>query len=169
MNELVSFPFSAARGECHPQSLQLAGPSGPLAVQLSEIDWWPNGEGVRSAMLSFLVADLPALGRQTYSLQYGPTPVAPAQTSDLAIAPSRDVVELSTTQFAIRLLHGEQRFDRPLGPAEVPGPVAAMRLSDGTWFGGSQLYGRHPVDRQLCRPSGGSRPGLRPRLATLRI
>jgi len=151
VNELVSFPFSAARGECHPQSVQLAGPSGPLAAQLSEIDWWPNGEGVRSATLSFLVADLPALGRQTYSLKYGATPVAPAQTIDLAIAPSRDVVELSTTQFAIRLLHGERRFDRPLGPAAVPGPIAAMRLSDGTWFGGSQLYGTRSIVSYVAR------------------
>ncbi|MFW6039110.1 MAG: hypothetical protein ACOC9P_01390, partial [bacterium] len=31
-------------------------------------------------------------------------------------------------------------------PEEVPAPVAALRLSDGTWFGGSRLFGATPIE-----------------------
>ncbi|HEY3416458.1 MAG TPA: hypothetical protein VGM23_06215, partial [Armatimonadota bacterium] len=39
------------------------------------------------------------------------------------------------------LLLGEQRYQRPLPSSKVPAPVISMRLTDGTWFGGSWMYG----------------------------
>ena len=144
-NEMVSFPFSADRGTCHPESLQLFGPEGPLAAQFSEIERWPGAAGIRSAKVSFIVAKLPASGQATYTLHYGATPAAASPASDLKIAPAGDSIELSTSRFAIRLLQGERQYPRPTNPADVPGPVAAMRLADGTWFGESRLYGSRPI------------------------
>ncbi len=145
VNELVSFPFTAPAGTCHPRSVQLTGPDGPVAVQLSEIEAWPDDGSVRAAKVSFVVAALPALGRQTFTLDYGPTPAAAPPVTDLSISPTRDQLELATSQFAIRLPRGERRYEPAARPAEVPGPVSALRLADGTWFGGSGLYGVRSV------------------------
>ena len=50
-------------------------------------------------------------------------------------------MEVTTGQFGARLLLGEQTYAPAAPAAQVPGPVIAMRLGDGTWFGGSEMYG----------------------------
>jgi len=36
---------------------------------------------------------------------------------------------------------GEGKFDPPVAAAQAPAPVVALRMGDGTWFGGSQMFG----------------------------
>ena len=36
--ELVSYPFEAPSGQCEPKAVSLAGPNGPLAVQLAKVE-----------------------------------------------------------------------------------------------------------------------------------
>ncbi len=48
---------------------------------------------------------------------------------------------MNTGQFGARLLLGEEHYPQPVSAAQAPGPVLALRLADGTWFGGSALYG----------------------------
>ena len=43
-NELLSYPFSAPKGACLPESVTLTGPQGPLPAQLSEIEFWPDAK-----------------------------------------------------------------------------------------------------------------------------
>ena len=145
--ELVSFPFAADRGTCHPASVRLAGPAGMLPVQLSDVVMWPAGDGVRSARVNFVVAELPPASEQTYTLRYETRPTTEAIPGDLRITPAEGSVEFATSRFAARLLQGERAYPAPVPAAEVPGPVDAMRLADGTWFGGSRLYGSRHVIR----------------------
>ena len=139
-NELVTYPFSSAARECHPQSVSLQGPSGLLPVQLSEVHYWPGGTWVKSAKLSF-VANLAPLSTNTYTVRWGRDATGPGPASDLRVTPREEEMELATSQFAVRLLLGERSFREPKPPAEVPGPVVAMRLGEGAWFGGSRMFG----------------------------
>ena len=38
--------------------------------------------------------------------------------------------------------HADTVFPQPTEAAKVPGPVTAIELGDGKWFGGSRLYGK---------------------------
>ena len=140
-NELLSYPFSAAEGACDARSVTLTGPRGPVPVQLSEVELWPGTQSVKTAKLSFL-ADLAPLATDTYTVQEGNKPTAPPpNAADLLVKPGKDQVEITTGQFGARLLLGEQTYAPAVPASQVPGPVIGLRLGDGTWFGGSQMYG----------------------------
>ncbi|MHB9133475.1 MAG: hypothetical protein ACYDBB_20610 [Armatimonadota bacterium] len=138
-DELLSYPFSAADGACDVRSITLAGPKGPMPVQLSEISYWPGNQWVKSAKLSF-IASLAPLAADTYTVRYSDKATTPI-TTDLAVTPGKERVEITTKQFGARLLLGEQTFPQPVPAAQASGPVIEMRMADGTWFGGSVLYG----------------------------
>jgi len=156
-NELVTYPFSAPEGACHPDSVALTGPRGAVPVQLSQIELWPGTQWVKSARLSF-IADLARLARDKYTVQYGTEPVKPSgPATDLTVTSGRSQVEITTKHFGVRLLQGEKTYRRPARAKKVPGPVVGMRLGvrpgspqgarpdspqvDGTWFGGSHMFG----------------------------
>ncbi|NUQ65468.1 MAG: hypothetical protein HUU20_23620, partial [Pirellulales bacterium] len=140
-DELLSYPFSAPSGACDVRCVTLSGPRGPVPMQLSEIEFWPGTQSVKSAKLLF-IANLAPLAQDTYTVSYGGQPAAPRPDSpDLKVAPEKDHVEITTNRFGAKLLLGEQTFPEPAAAGAVPGPVLAMRLADGTWFGGSRLYG----------------------------
>jgi hypothetical protein len=144
-DELIGYPFAAPEGACNASSLRLSGPDGPAAVQLTDVESWPGTGTVRSARL-WLVADLAPLAENAYTVRYGPAAmVSPAPSGDLAVTAGPEQVELTTRRFGARLRLGGQTFDPSRTAAEVPGPLIAMRLADGTWFGGSRLYGTNRV------------------------
>ncbi|MBL7039513.1 MAG: hypothetical protein ISR77_12840 [Pirellulaceae bacterium] len=140
-NELLMHPFSAPKGACHPDSVTLVGPRGAVPVQLSEIECWPGADWVKSAKLSF-IADLSPLATDNYTVRYDTKPLAlPKLATDLTVTPEKEQVEITTGQFGVRLLQGEKKYREPALSADVPGPVVGMRLADGTWFGGSRMFG----------------------------
>jgi hypothetical protein len=140
-NELLSYPFEAPEGACGADSLSLQGPEGPIPVQLSNIEVWPATRTVKSATL-WLVADLAPLATNAYAVRYqAGASRGPSAGGDLAVKASADQVEMSTSRFAARLRLGGETYEKARAASEVPGPVAAMRLADGTWFGGSRLFG----------------------------
>ncbi|MBL7222962.1 MAG: hypothetical protein ISS72_03830 [Candidatus Brocadiae bacterium] len=141
VNELLSYPFEAPEGACHVESVSLRGPDGPMAAQLSDVEYWPKTRMVRMATL-WLVADLAPLATNVYTVRYGPTPVKPERgPGDLSVAATGERVEMVTPRFGARLRLGGETYDPAREAAAVPGPVAALRLADGTWFGGSRLFG----------------------------
>ena len=151
--ELVSFPFAAAKGECHPDSLTLKGPTGAVPVQLSRTTFWPGEERfVKSAKVWFIV-DLAPLETREYTLDYGPKPLAgKALKTDLEIKKQgKGLVELSTSRFGIKLLVGRRTYSPAKSPEKAPGPIESMRLANGTWFGGSHLYGKTKIERYWAR------------------
>jgi len=141
-HQLLTYPFEAGKGHCAPESVTLTGPNGPLAVQLSDVALWPGTQSVKSARLSFVVEELMPLATQTYTVTYGPAPGPNAAVaSDLKVVTDLEKVEMTTSKYGVRLLLGQKVYERPVQATEVPGPILAMCLSDGTWFGGSRLYG----------------------------
>ncbi len=145
VGEFVSYPFEAEQGQCAPQSLRLTGPAGPRPAQLSEVQFWPGTKTVQSANLSFIVEDLPPLSSQTYTVTYAPDGAGAVPASDLKVVPGDSSVEATTSRFGARFLFGEKVYEKPLPAAEVSGPLLALRLADGTWFGGSRLYGKTAI------------------------
>jgi hypothetical protein len=142
-NELLTYPFSASKGACDARSITLTGPHGPVPAQLIDVVTWPDGKSVKTAKLAF-VADLAPLATATYTVRYGTFPMANPAT-DLAVTPGIAQVELATKAFGARVLLGACTFNPPVVSTRVPGPVLAMRMADGTWFGGSRLYGDEKV------------------------
>lgn len=140
-NELLSYAFEAPEGACHVDSVSLEGPEGQMPVQLSDVEYWPTTNSVKLATL-WLVADLAPLATNVYTVRYQPTPLeAPGVRDDLAVTLTADEVEMTTSGFGVRLRLGGDPFARLPTASEAPGPVQAMRLADGTWFGGSRLFG----------------------------
>ena len=146
--ELVTYPFEAPQGQCSPASLALTGPAGPQPVQASEVELWPGTQSVKSARLFFVVAELPPLAKLTYTLRYAPEATAATAaptaglTTALKVEQTPEAVEALSDRFGARLLLGGQTYADPVAADQVPGPVRALRLADGTWFGGSRLYGK---------------------------
>ena len=129
-NELLTYPFSAPHRACHPGSVTLAGPGGPVPVQLSKIEYWPGTPWVKSAELSF-IANLSPLATDHYTVRYDAQPAAPSEfATDLTITPGTGKVEITTRGFGVRLLQGEKRYPEPAPAADVPGPIVGMRIVD---------------------------------------
>jgi len=143
-NELVTYPFEAEKGQCHADSIRLTGPKGPVPVQVSDVERWRGSVTVKSAKLSF-IADLAPLATDTYTVQYGPKPSkTPQPETDLKVIRGKGYVDLVTSQFGVRLLLGTKKYRKPTRSSKAPGPVGGMRLGstpEGTWVGGSRMYG----------------------------
>ena len=142
-DELVRLPFKAAPGECHRDSLRLEGPHGPVAMQLLDAEWHEDAETfVRRARIA-LVVDLPPQATEIYTLRFAPQAAAEATrpTSPLRVTAGEGSVEVVNGRFGARLLAGQKGYDPPAAAEDVPGPLLAMRLPDGRWFGGSRMFG----------------------------
>ena len=141
-SQLLHYPFSAPRGKCPLDSVRLSGPFGqPVPMQLSDVELWPGTQCLKSAQLWF-ITDLAPLGKDVYVVTFGDKPRgAPGATTDLKVVAAPDQVEITTAGFGARLLLGEANYEAPVAAAQAPGPVLALRTGDGTWFGGSQMYG----------------------------
>ncbi len=143
--EPLSYALEAEQGTCDPASVRLRGPEGPVGCQLSDVVLWPGTQSLKSANLWF-VTDLAPLARKIFTGEYGPKPPAEAgATTDLHVTVTPQGTESVNDQFGVRLMRGEQRYAEPVPASQVPGPVLGMRLAEGTWFGGSDLYGEMKV------------------------
>jgi len=149
--QAVSFPLRAAEGQCHAKSLRLIGPEGPVACQLSDVEYWPGKTHVKSGKVWF-VSGLSKLETKTFRLQYGSKPAeGKAPAADLKATRNDASLKLATSRFGVRLMLGGRKYARGSKPSKVPGPIIALRLADGTWFGASKLYGKAKVMRYAAR------------------
>jgi len=142
-DEPVSFELTENPGECHPNSMRLIGPNGPVPFQLSDIITWPGRPFLKSARI-WLVTNLQPLQRLVFTVECrkeaGDT-AASSPTGDFHFEQGTGTATLTTSRFGVRLRLGNQTFSTPVASSDVPGPVASLRLADGTWFGGSNFYG----------------------------
>ncbi len=139
--ELLTFPFTAERGECQAAAVSLAGPDGPLAVQLSDTTYWPGGKRhVKTARLCFIAEAVKALTTTSYTATCGGQ-AGPPHVTDLRLARNPDSVEIFTRHMGVRVPLYDGVPAAPLAAADVPGPLLAMRMGDGNWAGGSSLKG----------------------------
>ena len=150
-DEVVTYPFSAEKGRCIAPSVKLTGPQGSQACQLSEVMLWPGTEFVKSGKISFVVAKLEPQTTQTYTIASSPTAAAKKAKTDLALSTKAGIAEATTARFGVRLLVGKKSYSPAIAPAKAPGPLLGMRLADGTWFGGSRMFGSTPITSYTAR------------------
>jgi len=143
-NELLSYAFEAAQGAAIADSISVSGPHGIIPAQLSDVEFWPGTNFVKSARILFIEKSLEPLATHTYKVSYG-TAATPKADSDLKVSVGERQVELSTARIGARLLVGEKTYDAPALAGEVPGPLQSLRLGDGAWGGGSTPYGELKV------------------------
>ena len=148
--ELLTYPFHADLAQrCCRESIGVSLKGNSLPAQLIDVEFWPGTEWVKKAKLTF-VADLGPLQERVYTVHSGNALTEPPAT-DLRTSHGPNGVEITTNRFGLRLLSGEKVWDCPASSQDVPGPVLAMRLADGTWFGASRLYGGGRVKRYSAR------------------
>lgn len=152
--QLVSRDIMCAEGVAAPESLVLQGPAGPLPVQASDVEYWPDGKTLKTARIHF-ITPLKRLQSGTFAVGSEPQPGLQAMQSDLRIAEQGDAVELTTSRFGARFPLGRRRFPSPVTASDVPGPIQALRLADGTWCGGSAWYGSRRIDAFEAKLTGG--------------
>jgi len=141
-DEAVSFRLNAPAGTCHPESVRLRGPEGAVACQLSDVQLWPGTPFLKTGTLWFMTS-LKPLERREYRVEWAGKPAPGAGPSeDLKLVRNASMAQFETSRFGVRLRLGGKAYAEPVAPDEVPGPVSAFRLADGTWFGGSDLYGK---------------------------
>ncbi|OPZ30037.1 MAG: hypothetical protein BWZ02_00867 [Lentisphaerae bacterium ADurb.BinA184] len=144
--ELLVYGFSAPDRACAPDGVRLAGPDGPRPVQLTDVVYWSDKpEFVKTARLVFIADGLKPRATQVYTLTYGRKAV-PRSESDLTVKTSGSAVEIITSRIGVRLPFGSGRLAQPAALGELPGPLAALRLRNGAWAGGSQLTGDGRAD-----------------------
>ena len=124
------------QGAVTPSGVQLADDAGrPVAVQLSEVEWWPGEKSVRKAAVSFMVTLAPNEERH-WTLTAGRNPVKPVATDLKATIDYRSgAIEIETARTGIRLAGGTKTFAEPVDPKGLPAPIQAVRLHDGPWIG----------------------------------
>jgi len=146
MRELVTYTVEFPKGACHPKSVRLRGPGGPVACQLADVESWPDGKTVKRATLAF-VADMKPLAKHVYTMTYGPTPAETRRPrSDLVIGAirftrGRAQCQIDTKHAGLKFTPTVRVYDKPVAASDIPGPIDAMRLGKSPWFGGSRLYG----------------------------
>jgi hypothetical protein len=144
-DEWVTYPFTAPARACEVSSLQLTGPRGPQAVQLSDVEYWPGTKFVKSAELSFVVDALEPLTTNDYTLTYGPAPGQFMVQTDLDGGEMAGSAILSTSNVEARFLLGAQTYAVPIPLKDLPGPLQSVRWGRGVWGGGSRWYGEAAV------------------------
>ena len=148
--ELLCYPFAAPEKQCIVGSIMLVGPAGQQAVQLADAEYWPDGTSVKSARIVFIADALAKLETRTYRYSYGTTPAAAARSS-LTVNAEAETVMIDTGSIAARFLLGNKEFEKPVAAKTVPGPISGLRLANGVWDGGSQLYGEELIKGYSAR------------------
>lgn len=152
--QLVSRPIAVPAGAATVDDLVLTGPAGPVPVQAGDIEFWPDGRSIKTARV-FFVTDLGRLETKSFSLSADASRAGTATTgSDLRVVPGDDSVELTTRRFGARFPLGRKTYADPADPVAVPPPVLALRLPDGTWFGGGAWFGRKRIVEYEARLTG---------------
>lgn len=141
----VSFALAPPQGACDARSLEVSGDAGPVPAQLSEVTYWPKTRSVKTARV-WVITDLDPLTQRTFTARYtARTRRVIAPQTDLVVQQDGQQIELRTDRFGVRVLAGQQTYAAPMVPEQVPGPVRGLRLSDGSWVGGSRLFGKAKI------------------------
>lgn len=148
-SQLVSRPIEAAAGAVTADELLLTDSDGFVPVQAGDIQYWPDGRSIKTARV-FFVTSLERLETKSFSLTAaGPRGAAvhasATEAADLRIVEGENSVEISTRAFGVRFPLGRNTYKEPVAAAGIPPPVLAMRLPDGTWFGGGSWFGRKRI------------------------
>jgi hypothetical protein len=164
-NELLGRAVEWPEGQAHRDSVRLAGPDGPVPVQLSHVALWPGSQHIRRAKLWFVVDRLKPRQKRRYTLHFRAEAAEPPSQETSPTQPASDRVSstgltidrregratLQTPHFGLQANLHNQKYDPPAASADVPGPVAEMILGHRTRFGGTRMYGPTPIRSMQTR------------------
>lgn len=148
---LVTYPLEFKPGQARPGAVRLTDGQGQeVPCQLSRLTTHEDGS-MATARISFHAA-LPKGGHYRYTLETGrPAPAGHVPTASV----DGGLITLDNGRVALRLPAGERNYgEQPLGMVmdrtaavrDLPGlvkaglafgPIAGVRLNDGSWVGGS--------------------------------
>lgn len=129
----LTYDIEFAEADITPRNIAMHDEAGqPVAVQLSDIEFWPDGVSVKRARVSFM-ASLEPDRTATWTLTTDGA-AAPAESSVRA-AVNGETIELSNALTGIRLVGGQNTYDEPVGGDQLPPPIQGVRLPDGRWIG----------------------------------
>jgi hypothetical protein len=134
--ETVQFP----EGAVAPDGVSLKDAAGqPVAVQLTDVELWPDGKSVKSARARFHVRLQP--GQQArWTLTAGRSRVRQPDTG-LTVKEARGALEVANAKTGVRLAGGAKAFAPAVPGDQIPAPLQAVRLpaakpgAAGDWVG----------------------------------
>ena len=130
----VSYRVEFPEGAVAPDSLILKNAAGgPVAVQVSETELWPDGKTIKTATVSFM-ATLKPDEKVVWTLTTAKGRALQPKT-DLMAAENGHVIEIVNGKTGIRLPAGRKVFAAPAAASEIPAPILGVRLHDGAWIG----------------------------------
>lgn len=142
---VVEFP----KGGVAPDGVSLKDASGnPVAVQLSNVELWPDGKTVKKATVSF-IAGLKPDERAAWMLTGDRQPVQQPGT-DLKAEEKGGCFELTTDRVGIRVAAGEKRFEEPVAVEKIPAPLQGVRLLNKSWIGKGWWTADRPCTGYKC-------------------
>ncbi len=121
----------------------------PLPLQLANALPAAGGR-VAAAEVRFLAA-LPANATAQYTLTANGAAGNPSAVHPVRVRNTRRYLELANGRVALRLpAEASSTYRRPAAAADVPGPIQAVQLPDGTWAGGTQIVTDRKVASFTC-------------------
>lgn len=130
----VSYALEFPEGAVTPNGVGLKDAKGqPVAVQLSEVELWPDGKSVKKALASFMVTLAPS-EKASWTFTADRKKVKAVKT-DLDADSSKTEIELETSKTGIRLVGGTATFEKPARGDKIPAPIQAIRLPGNRWIG----------------------------------
>jgi len=131
----VTYAVAFAQDAVTPSSLQLTDEAGqPVAMQLSDVQYWPGDKYVKSANLSFMATLVPSQQR-VWSLTASDQPRQVATDLKASLLRQTGLIQLETGKTGVRLAAGTREFATPVEGDRVPAPLQGVRLLDGRWIG----------------------------------
>ena len=129
----VEFPQDAATAA----GVSLKDAAGqPVAVQLADVELWPDGKTVKKATAHFMVTLQPDQ-KGTWTLTAGAR-AASQPATDIVARETRDGIELVNAKTGIRLAGGKKTFAQPIDANATAAPIQAVRVQGGQWIGKSR-------------------------------
>jgi hypothetical protein len=130
----VKYTVQFAPGAVTADGVSLKDAAGrPVAVQLTDVELWPDGKSVKRATAHFMVTLQPE-ENAAWTLAAG-TRAAQQPAGDIETRQHGDFIELANGKTGIRLAGGKKTFAAPLAANRLPAPIQAVRLHDRQWIG----------------------------------
>ena len=144
--QAISFPFTADEGRLDADAFMMRAQGTTIPCQLTDVERWPDSQTVKSAN-AWVVTGLRPFEQKRFEIIASEAAAheATVTNGDVAVREGDGVAEMCTALCGFRFPVGRTTFDPPIQASDVPGPVKAYRIADGTWTGGSAMYGEKRI------------------------
>ena len=130
----VTYAVEFPQGEVRPAGVGLTDGAGqPVAVQVTDVELWPDGKSVKKASVHFMASLQP--GQRAAWTLTADKRTAKQPKTDVEAGEAHGGIELANARTGVRLAGGKKTYAPAVDAKDVPAPLQAVRLSDGRWIG----------------------------------